>query len=399
MNRLFSYDFVFSNAPRTRLARHALFWGLWIIFSTLIYLPVNLRTPQIYPSNLRVGGSDLGVTLLLTFSESVLFTLSSHAVFAYLLAYWLVPRFFYRKRWSWLVLGFVGAVLIQASTALITAEMVVRPLRVALGFAYRPPLLIQGMLAGIRGGMTAGGLFVAIVLLKNLFQQQETLLKIQQEKLGAELQLLKAQVHPHFLFNTLNNLYALTRRQAPEAPDVVLRLSNLLRYVLYDCNAPEVPLEQEIAFLRNYVALEQLRYGDRLEISLNFTGDIPGRHIAPLLLIPFLENAFKHGSSEQLDQAWISLNLSVTGRTLRFQLLNSRDPEARNGPAGGIGLQNVRKRLDLLYPNRHELTTQAEADTFLVTLRLELTEKLRVPDSGFRVENQTPELQSLNPKS
>jgi hypothetical protein len=387
MNRLFSYDFVFSNAPRTRLARHALFWGLWILFSTAIYLPLNVYSPRIFVAHaVAKSPPDFSAALLLTFCESVLFTLSSHLVFAYLLGYWLLPRFFYRQRWVWLILGFGAAILVQAFGAFIAGEIVSRPLRAWLGYPYRPAKLVIGLMAGIRGGMTAGGLFVAVVLLKNLFRQQETLLKTQREKLGAELQLLKAQVHPHFLFNTLNNLYALTRRQAPEAPDVVLRLSNLLSYVLYECNAPEVRLTQETDFLRNYVTLEKLRYGDRLEVSLNFTGDIPGQRIAPLLLIPFLENAFKHGTSEQLDQSWISLNLSVEGEMLTFQLLNSRDPEAQADPVGGIGLQNVRKRLELLYPDRHELRTQAEADSFLVTLRLTLDEGDETQRLAFQLE-------------
>lgn len=365
MQRLFSHEFVFSNEPRPRTLRHGLFWAAWILFSTMIYLPVNLRAPNV----------TFGPTLLLTFCESVLFTVFSHAVFAYLLAYWLLPRFFYRKRFGLLALGFLAAVLIQAASAVVVGEVVVRSLRTWLGFGYRPPFLLQSMLAGIRGGMTVGGFFVAIVLVKNLYRQQEVLLKTQREKLAAELEALKAQVHPHFLFNTLNNLYALTRRQAPEAPGVVLKLSNLLRYVLYECNGPEVPLNQEIQFLKNYVALEQLRYGERLEVSLNFTGNIHAQRIAPLLLIPFLENAFKHGTSEQLDQAWVSLNLAVEGHTLTFQLLNSRDPEASAALlAGGIGLQNVRRRLELLYPDRYDLQVLPEEDTFLVNLRLVLPE-------------------------
>lgn len=368
MKSPFTYNFVFSNEPRLRLARHGLFWAAWVVFSTLIYLPVNGRA--------MVRGLPLSNVLLLTFAESVVFVMASHAVFAYLLAYWLLPRFFYKKRFGWMLVAFAGIVFLSATSSYLAGELITRSVRTALGFPYRTSEFWYGMLAGVRGGMTVGGLFLAIVVTKNLFRQQELLLKTQKEKLAAELEALKAQVHPHFLFNTLNNLYALTRRQAAEAPDVVLRLSNLLSYVLYECNAPEVPLNQEIQFLKNYVGLEQLRYGDRLDVSLNFTGDIHGQKIAPLLLIPFLENAFKHGTSEQLDQSWISLNLAVEAHTLTFQLLNSRDPDGdETHLLGGIGLQNVRKRLDLLYPDRHDLRVQADADTFLVTLKLHLSEQ------------------------
>lgn len=370
---------MFSSEPRVRLGRHLLFWATWVVFSTLIYLPVNLRARYQLPE------IPLQNVVALTFTEAVLFGVFSHALFAYLLAYWLLPRFFYKKRFGLAGVVFVGIVFLSATGSYLAGELIARPVRAALGFPYRGSEFWYGLLAGVRGGMTVGGLFLAIVVVKNLFRQQELLLKTQREKLAAELEALKAQVQPHFLFNTLNNLYALTRRQAPEAPDVVLRLSNLLSYVLYECNAPEVPLSQEIQFLNNYVALEQLRYGDRLDVSLNFTGDIHGQKIAPLLLIPFLENAFKHGTSEQLDQSWISLNLAVEGRTLTFQLLNSRDPDGdETHLLGGIGLQNVRKRLDLLYPDRHELRVQAEADTFLVTLKLQLSER---PE-----QHQPPEL-------
>lgn len=383
MKSPFAYEFVFSNEPRVRLARHGLFWAAWVVFSTLIYLPVNLRVTA-------VGVSALNAVIL-TFTEAIVFVVFSHSVFAYLLAYWLLPRFFYKKRFGLLAVAFVGLVFLSAANSYLAGEFLARSLRTALGFPYRDSAFWYGLLAGVRGGMTVGGLFLAVVVAKNLFRQQELLLKTQKEKLAAELEALKAQVHPHFLFNTLNNLYALTRRQAPEAPGVVLRLSNLLSYVLYECNAPEVPLNQEIQFLKNYVALEQLRYGDRLDVSLNFTGDIHGRKIAPLLLIPFLENAFKHGTSEQLDQAWISLNLAVDGPALTFQLLNSRDPDGdETHLLGGIGLQNVRKRLDLLYPDRHDLRVQAEADTFMVTMRLELSETVERNQFATSTETTVP---------
>ena len=198
-------------------------------------------------------------------------------------------------------------------------------------------------------------------------------MQTEKEKLTAELQLLKAQVHPHFLFNTLNNLYALTLRKSDGAPEMVLKLSGLLSYMLYECNATEVPLEKEIRMLENYVDLEKLRYGSRLDVSLNFTGDIRGKTITPLLLIPFVENAFKHGSSEQLEQAWISLDLAVEGNRMSFKLVNSKDAnESPGGGAGGIGLVNVRKRLELIHANNYELKITPQEETFLVYLSLEL---------------------------
>ena len=235
------------------------------------------------------------------------------------------------------------------------------------------------MMAGMRGGTTIGGFAAAIKLVKVWYLKQEAYQQIEREKLQAELQLLKSQIHPHFLFNTLNNLYALTLSKSNQSPAVVLKLSELLRYMLYDCNAPEVPLTKEIAFMRNYIGLEQLRYGDRLDMSVTISGDCEGKLIAPLLLIPFLENAFKHGTSEQLEQAWMHVELSVQANVLKFKVINSREENPHNDMyAGGIGLQNVHKRLQLLYADRHELKIVAEEETFMIALTLEL-QSTKVP--------------------
>ena len=194
-----------------------------------------------------------------------------------------------------------------------------------------------------------------------------------QENHRAELQLLRAQVHPHFLFNTLNNLYALTLRQSAQAPEVVGRLLGLLQFVMEQGAAPLVALPDEVALLRNYLALEQLRYGPRL--TLEFTADdLPAAGcIAPLLLLPLVENAFKHGAAEQLGPARIAVALAVRGPDFRCVITNSKNREAPATPAtAGIGLRNVRQRLALLYPQRHRLEIEAGADTYTVRLTLQL---------------------------
>lgn len=362
MKSTFGYHFIFSTKPQDRIRRHLLLWMSWILFSTLIYLPVNMR---------GVETPDMQV-FLLTLIEAICFTIFSHAVFAYLLAYWLIPRFFYTKQFGFFLLGFIGIIIVQAVGAFAVGELVLRHYRAIIKFPFRSHSILLGLLAGVRGGTTIGGFVAAIVIMKNLVKQQEAFGQVQREKLGAELQLLKSQLHPHFLFNTLNNLYALTLKNSPRSPEIVLKLSSLLRYMLYECNAEEVPLEKEIHFLKHYIELEQLRYGDRLDVSLQISGDYTSKNIAPLLLIPFLENSFKHGTSTQLDQAWISLDLYVQDDQLFFKLINSRDAEEMPPGMGGIGLQNVRKRLDLLYPHTHELRCVETEDTFLIILNLAL---------------------------
>ena len=184
--------------------------------------------------------------------------------------------------------------------------------------------------------------------------------------------MLKAQVHPHFLFNTLNNLYSLTLTHSDKAPLVVTHLSELLRYMLYECNEKEVPLEKEIEALKKYVELEKLRYGNRIDVSFVSSGNIKENLIAPLLLIPFVENSFKYGTSEQLDQCWVNLHFHADGNNFTFNLNNSISNDKTKTVSGGIGLQNIKKRLELIYPGKYELTVNEEAGMFIVKLQLQL---------------------------
>lgn len=194
----------------------------------------------------------------------------------------------------------------------------------------------------------------------------------EREKVRAELELLKAQLHPHFLFNTLNNLYVLVLKRSDKAPDMLMRLSGILSYVLYESSAAEVPLSREIRICRDYVTLESERYGDRLDISMNFDGDIAERKIAPMLFQPFIENAFKHGTSEQLGNVWISIDLSLQDNQLLFRVINSRQPDAPDATGQGLGINNVRKRLALLYPGRSTLTAISRKEEFILTLQIDL---------------------------
>ncbi|HZH94768.1 MAG TPA: histidine kinase, partial [Flavisolibacter sp.] len=219
-----------------------------------------------------------------------------------------------------------------------------------------------------------GGIAVSIKLLSYWHRQKQETVEAQREKLTTELELLKAQLHPHFLFNTLNNLYAYTLDASDKAPEIVLKLSNLLRFMIYESRADRIPLRKEILLLQHYIELEGLRYGDRLDVSFSCRGAIDDKQIAPLLLLPFLENAFKHGTSKQLDQCWISFDLNVEGNTVHAKLVNSVDgeEEREDTTIGGLGLQNVQRRLSLLYPGRHSLNVQTQDEVFIVSLQLEL---------------------------
>lgn len=189
--------------------------------------------------------------------------------------------------------------------------------------------------------------------------------EMENEYLKSELALLKGQVNPHFLFNSLNNLYALSLRQAPETPAVILRISEMMRYLLYETNAGMVPLEKEIEIIRTYVAMNEMRSKSGEDIKLEISGDLQAITIQPLLLLPLIENVFKHGALP------VTIMVHRDGPVLRIHTGNkirAASPET----SGGIGVANLRRRLALLYPDAHELTFCQEHDTFTADLTIHL---------------------------
>jgi two-component system LytT family sensor kinase len=199
-------------------------------------------------------------------------------------------------------------------------------------------------------------------------------LRLQRENLNLEINFLKAQVNPHFLFNTLNNLYTLVVKQDERAPLMVQHLTDLMHYTVYESTAPLARLGQEIAFLEAYLELERLRYGKKVLISYQPAGDTTGFSLTPLLFFPFVENAFKHGIDSSLDASWVEIALAVRGQWMHFSVRNSYSPGAPQREVGGVGLANVRKRLALHYPaTDYTLDIQQNAAEYEVLLTLHLT--------------------------
>jgi LytS/YehU family sensor histidine kinase len=230
-----------------------------------------------------------------------------------------------------------------------------------------------GLLAGLRGSITIGGLAAAIKLMKHLYVKEQRNLQLQKENAEAQLQLLKAQVHPHFLFNTLNNIYSYTQNTSPIASQLVMGLSEMLRYMLYEGSHLLVPLSREMKMIEEYITLEKIRYGNQLELHIDLPDDGEGLVIAPLLLLPFAENCFKHGTSNVLEHPWLNLQVSLEGNTMFMKLLNGKSiPNEKANGKQGIGISNVRKRLELIYPGKHLLSVTDDPDVFIVNLKLEL---------------------------
>lgn len=216
---------------------------------------------------------------------------------------------------------------------------------------------------------------------KHILEQQQQLEKEKEQQLTLEftrkitemeLQLLKSQLNPHFYFNTLHNLYGLAMIAPKKAPDAILKLSDIMEYVIYDCRHDKVPVEKELKFINSYVELEKLRYDDSASISLKVSGDARDKQITPLLLIQFIENAFKHGLEQYKNNSYLSIDIAIENGHLRYQSVNSING-AGSSVNGGVGLANVRKRLDIIYPSRHQLSIQSDDHEYKVQLTLELS--------------------------
>lgn len=222
-------------------------------------------------------------------------------------------------------------------------------------------------------------LFIVMVstvlkILSDWMRHQRKLRDLTTQNLQSEIRFLRSQINPHFLFNTLNSLYALTLKKDDTAPTIVLQLSDMMRYMLYESNAEKVPLEKEIHYIKNYLELEKLRQGDKTEINFNLSGEVDDQTITPLLFIPFIENCFKHGVNKSVEKSTVELNLEVRKGRIIFNIKNSKPedaiPEEPEFRIGGIGLNNIRRRLNLLYPGKHHLEIHDKSEEYIVNLDL-----------------------------
>lgn len=350
---------------RQRLKRHLLFW-------LAVYLTLTLNA---FVTNVLPAIRSHFLAPLWQLAQLLLVYMPYQVTFVYMGLYWVLPPVLGRQYRL-----FVRRYLIYAGSGLIIHYLIrifiILPLRTgqpALYSNYHSFFSPAGFMTMLFfTGMAAG-----IKLFRVWYQRNQANQQLVRQTLLIEIQVLKAQIHPHFLFNTLNNLYSLTLKQSAQAPAMVLKLTRLLEYMVYECSTPRVPLDKEIEFIQNYIELEKLRYGPRLTVTTVVSGETRATFIVPLLLITFVENAFKHGASRQIDSAFMHLVMMLTNNTLLFRLENSlSEPPASTLREGkGLGLMNVRKRLALLYPNAHQLTIEASANLFTVELSLTLNKE------------------------
>jgi len=202
------------------------------------------------------------------------------------------------------------------------------------------------------------------------FRAQE----LETEKTYAELKALKSQINPHFLFNSLNSIYSLARKESKEVPGKIVQLSDLMRHILYESDVDFIPLEKEVEMVKNYIELQNLRTQQNNKIQFEVVGEIQGKKIAPLIFLPFVENSFKHGLKGGAKDAFVHIKLEVTRSVLNFEIMNSigKATEPIEDNHKGIGIANIRKRLSLIYPDQHKLKISNNSEIFKVLLQVQL---------------------------
>ncbi len=339
-----------------RVMQHVFFWCFQLL---------------IYTGNYTKDGNYM-VGLVTT-----LFYLPTHLLFTYTQLYLFIPRLLLKKKFAAYIIVSLLVTHILYCLNVLYYSFIIYPImfeKACTFFAWKLMWTFnQTELKAAFSYFMICSMAAAVKLLKKWYYEHNRNQIIEKEKLSIELEMLKAQVHPHFLFNTLNNLYSLTLTRSDKAPVTVSHLSDLLRYMLYECNEKEVPLEKEIEVLKKYIELEKLRYGNRLDVSFSYSGNIRQLKIAPLILLPFVENSFKHGVSEEIDKCWISLQMHAQDNTFNFILSNSRSLDALKNKPGGIGLQNIKKRLNLIYPGSYSLTINEAAEMYGIKLQIQLS--------------------------
>jgi two-component system LytT family sensor kinase len=273
-------------------------------------------------------------------------------IIAVYINFYLLTRFFFQKKYFtffiFFLLNLIATGLIQTyiSTAGIFSYQIFTQ--------YSLPVCSVAIVSSI------------LVILHQFFIKVNESKQMEIEKIKSELSFLKTQLQPHFLFNTLNNIYSLTFNDSQLAGKSILQLSGVLRYVIYESEAEKVELQNEINHLKNYIELEKIRFGNRLDISFNVSGNIAGKKIAPVLLMPFLENSFKHASNKVNEKIWITIDLIVKENNLFFTVENSVFNDGKiqlQNSYSGIGLENVRRRLSLLYEN-YTLTNELKENYY-----------------------------------
>ncbi|QLE02312.1 histidine kinase [Galbibacter sp. BG1] len=293
-----------------------------------------------------------------------------HIIIVYFNVYYLIPRFIYKKRYLMYVVSLIMLLGVHYIIRSLLNYWLVTENIWPEAQGTQEPLGFNHIVAVSIGELYVLGITAAIKFTVDFINERNQNQNLRELQFKTELKYLKAQMQPHFFFNTLNNLYALTLKKSSQASDVVLRLSDIMQYVIYDANKKRLPLLQEINYIDNYIALEKLRYGTNIDSELSIDGDIDTIKVPPLLFLPFIENSFKHGVTGD-NKLKLKILFERREDALFFYVENNVSKgNQKSSEKGGIGLKNIQRRLEILYKNEFDLKTIVNNNMFVVTLKI-----------------------------
>lgn len=334
-----------------RSVNHLIYWVLFVFIGSYIF-SYQQNFPYIF------------------FLLNLLVHLPVLVLYTYFVIYWLVPNHLLRGRYF----TFFGLLALASAFASLLKLAVSKNIYYALFIPealhpnqwYSPDLFLINLLWII--GPTV--LFAMFKYYKNWIKSQDISNETERKRMATELQVLKGQLNPHFLFNTLNNLYSLALSKSDKTAVVIAKMSDMFHYILYECNAVEVPVSKELKLLEDYIELEQIRYSDRLSIQFDKKIDNRNYLVPPMLLYSLVENCFKHGSSPDPDLPWIKIVLRVQNNIMTFEAQNSIPKKQKRINPEGVGLLNSKRRLELIHPQNHQLVIREENNEFYVKVEI-----------------------------
>jgi len=381
------HDFIFSDKPTHRIRRHVVFWLLWwIYFAATYYYYVQVGLQKIAFGELST---------ILFFKSFLLLVV--HIVSCYIFIYFLLPRYLLKAKYFSLTAGVILLVVFLLVTGYFIHSVVFPYIDSVYNYNAAESNSTPWWTSINSVLLTAPKIIAAataIKLVKRWYLKQKEKEKVEKEKLVTDLQLLKAQVRPGFLFSSLEHIYNYAKNKSPKAQELLLKFSDLLSYLLYECDYAKVPLEKEVTMMKDYMMMEKLRFGETLEMGIDIKGKLGNKTIAPLLLLPFIENSFTQCNSHA-EQSWINLELSIEDNILTMKLMNGVDIDKTGLATLSDEIINVQKRLQLLYPANHELKMYTEQEICMTFLKINLSEKFDLQSTISSITFKNHESNSL----
>lgn len=360
------HNFTFSDKRGHRLRRHFVFWLLWFIYFTASYY--HYQQTGLERAEFELWNAPFVIKTILL--------LILHVLSCYFFINFLMPRYLFTKKYTALALG----TLVLSFLILMGSYFFHRTLFPAIDatFNYSPVIANKNtwwtsIVAGLLSAPKVISAAVAIKLLKRWYLKQKEKEKLEKEKLMTDLQLLKAQMHPEFLFSSLHNICSLTeKKETDKASILLLKLADMLSYMIYDSDNSRVPLEKEIRMIKDYLVLEKVRMGNRFELDIAIKGEISGTMITPLLLFSFIENSVSYISNKKLETGWMNLEFKIAHGELVMKIIHGKANEPLSEATNEKALAGIRKRLDFFYPGSHELKTTVEPEVIMINLKIML---------------------------